>query len=491
MARATAGGRPRSSDEARYHARVSEPTEPSPTPEAPRLTGLGAVDRGPAGPSGAPTRPSGGGLPLPLLIFLLSIILVVVGLAAVWRQPGFPGASAPPASASATATEGPSPTATATAASGSADPGLAAAIAQVEAQVAALRDLQPTREVPSRVIGEQQLAAELTQRFREENPHERIAAQGAFLQRLGLLPAGSDLEGLTLELLNSQVIGFYDDRTRTLSVVQRGSAFGPLGRTTIAHEYTHALQDQHFGLAGLGTDDPSDGDRALARLSLVEGDATLLMQLWTQAQLRPDEQAQLLQQAADPTQLALLARLPPFLVQQLLFPYEQGLAFVNGLRQAGGWAAVDAAYARPPDSSAQILHPELYAAHEQPLAVALDAAALAKSLNGRGDGPWTVGYTDTLGEFTLGQWLQRGVGADGSPAAVGWRGDRAAYLEGPAGHWYAVSRSAWASAAAARVFANAAGATLAGLAPQTDVAVGADGRTVTLSLADVPLVAIP
>src|SRR3972149_536860 len=69
--------------------------------------------------------------------------------------------------------------------------------------------------------------------------------------------------------------GFYDQDTRQMTLVERGSGtFGPLERATLAHEYTHALQDQHFGLADLGLDDLTQGDRALARLG-VGGAETL------------------------------------------------------------------------------------------------------------------------------------------------------------------------------------------------------------------------
>lgn len=444
-------------------------------------------------PRGSPSR-------LPLALALLALAVALVGGASLLLLGGSgSGATVSPTTPSLPATpsgaaEGSSsasastPSSSATpGASALSDPALLAAVEAVEAQVPALRGLQPIRPVPSRVIGEAQLVAELAQRFRDENPHARIAAQGAFLARLGLLPAGMDLEALEEELLGSQVIGLYDDKAKTLSIVQRGGAFGPLERTTVAHEFTHALQDQHFDLAKLGTDDPSNGDRASARLALAEGDATLLMGLWSFQHLTAADQAELLRQSSDPAQLALLARMPPFLVQQLLFPYQQGAAFVGRLYGSGGWGAVDAAYAHPPDSSAQILHPELYTSGVAPLAVGVDAAGLARALDGAAGPGWRVGYEDTLGEFTLGQWLTRGVGADAAASVSGWRGDRAAYLEGPAGRWYLVIRATFDSASSAATFAAAARATSAGLAPQAAVATAKDGRTVSVTLADVPL----
>ncbi len=85
-----------------YDAPVTAPHEPPPPPPptVPRgLAGPGEVDRGPTSPTGSPGAPVRNRFPLPLLIFLLSIVVAVVGLAAVWRQPGLPGASTPSASA--------------------------------------------------------------------------------------------------------------------------------------------------------------------------------------------------------------------------------------------------------------------------------------------------------------------------------------------------------------------------------------------------------
>ena len=132
---------------------------------------------------------------------------------------------------------------------------------------------------------------------------------------------GLNLRDLYLAALTSQILGYYDDKTKEMTVVQRSGAFGPLERMTLAHEYTHALQDQHFGLDSLQTDDPSQSDRSLARLALAEGDASLLMTLWAKANLTPQELAVLVQQSSDPAAQAALDRLPQILRQQFTFPY--------------------------------------------------------------------------------------------------------------------------------------------------------------------------
>jgi hypothetical protein len=324
----------------------------------------------------------------------------------------------------------------------------------VEAAVPPLRGLEPRAEVQNRILDAAGLHAELVRLFDEAATPAEYAAGSRFGERLGLLPAGSDLRALQVALLEEEALGFYDQDTRQMTLVQRrGTAFGPLERATLAHEYTHALQDQHFGLADLGLDDLAHGDRALARLALVEGDASLLMQQWAAENLSFAEALKVLLQALDPRQQAVLASMPPILQRQLMFPYLDGLAFVTGLQAGGGWTAVDAAYSRPPDSTEQILHPEKYTVGEKPVAV-----ASPDDLGRLGVG-WTETLADTLGELTISVWLEPAAGAtDAAAAAAGWGGDRVTMYEGPDGAWLIVWSTAWDTSADAAEFAAAAAA---------------------------------
>jgi len=236
-------------------------------------------------------------------------------------------------------------------------------------------------------------------------------------------------------------------------VVSKSGAIGPAEKVTFAHEFTHALQDQSFGLEGIDVDAVGQGDRSLGRLALVEGDATLLMSRWLTEHLDPADLRELLK--VDPEAQAQLERMPAILRETLLFPYQQGLIFVNGLWARGGWEAVDRAYGRLPDSTEQVLHPEKYEGGEMPVEVELDAGTLAKAM-GAG---WSGTPEDTLGEFQLSVWLrENGVKAlPANAAAAGWGGDRLAYLRGPDGAYALVLRTAWDTAADTAEFVDAAG----------------------------------
>src|SRR5207247_6694810 len=106
---------------------------------------------------------------------------------------------------------------------------------------------------------------------------------------MGALPAGTDLYEAVLDFGTSQILGFYDTQTHEL-VFQSNKGFSPLARFTLAHELTHALQDQNFGLGRLDRlNRTCRDDRAEAFLSLIEGDAVESQVRWARANLSHGE----------------------------------------------------------------------------------------------------------------------------------------------------------------------------------------------------------
>jgi hypothetical protein len=202
--------------------------------------------------------------------------------------------------------------------------------------------------------------------------------------------------------------------------------FGANERLVLAHELTHALQDQHFGLRRLLPVDPQSSDTATAARALVEGDAMLTMRMWGRQHLRPSDKRSL---GDDPTPTdPVLSSAPPLVQGELLFPYDAGWVFAQLLYQDGGYAAVDRAFLNPPRSTEHILHPEKYLAGEQPVAVAI--RPLEQAL---GNG-WKTLRTDTFGELVLRLLLEPGIGwPEAEAAAAGWGGDVYTILEDEAG----------------------------------------------------------
>ena len=391
---------------------------------------------------------------------------------------GAPASTGPP-DASPTPTPMPTaaPTAPATGTPTPSDPN-AALYAEIEDQVVAERGLPAKQRLVPTVLSQDEVKQRLAAQFEKDNSPDKIAVAEETLKALGLLPAGASLGDLYVDLLGSQVAGFYDPETKEMVVVSKSGAIGATEKVTFAHEFTHALQDQSFGLEGIAVDAVGQGDRSLARLALVEGDATLLMTRWLVEHLTSDDIRELL--VVDPEAQAQLDAMPAILRETLLFPYQQGATFVNGIWAQGGWSAVNAAYRRLPDSTEQVLHPAKYQAGEQPIDVPLDAAALATAM-----GPgWAGTPEDTLGELQTSIWLrENGIKAlPAQDAAAGWGGDRLAYLRGPDGAHALVWKTAWDSAADAAEFLRAAGTVVGdGAAPGTVVRTSATEVVVVLA----------
>ena len=395
-------------------------------------------------------------LPATVRALLPAVAAAVVGVSLI----GCGSAPTPTSSASVDSTGAGSATPSA-AASGalsasSVDP--ISIYAAIAADVEAIRGLAPTKDVAPVLVDEARLRTDVTVEFDASNPPSAIASQEAILRLLGLLGPSASLRDANIALLAGQVAGYYDPEKGSLFVVSRSGAIGPTQRATYAHEFTHELQDQHFGIAKLGLDVHDQGDRSLARLALVEGDASLVQTDWIRERLSGSELTQLLLESSDPTAARALNDAPAILRTTSIFPYQDGLAFVSRLAANGGFGAVDRAFGAPPDSTEQILHPEKYTAREEPIAITLPARLAA--MLGPG---WSLEAQDTLGELVLRTWLaQSGVPSpDAAAAAAGWGGDRLGLLSGPSGTHALVVDSQWDAAGDADEFATAASSAIA------------------------------
>ena len=383
-----------------------------------------------------------------LLSALLVLAIVASACGSAVNSPSAPSTEA------ATASSPASPSASRSAA-GSPNQADQAVYAAIESQVQAIRQLQPKTTVAPVLLDSNGVRGWLTKANADQTNHQALADESRLFVHLGLLPAGSSLEQMELDLQAGQVIGFYDPVSKGLYVLSESGGVGPAEKLTFSHEYTHALQDQNFGLDKLAIDTPDQGDRDLARTALPEGDATLEMTLWMTKNLSPADLLIIAGGSLGGPQADQLAKAPAILRQTLMFPYDAGLAFVEGIYGKGGWAAVDKVYANPPASTSQILHPQLYADGVAPVAVAVPAVPPALASG------WKLTMQDTLGELQLRIWLE-GESPDsaGSTAAAaatsGWGGDRVGLYEGPNGAWAVLLHTAWRSEAGATAFSAAA-----------------------------------
>ncbi len=348
--------------------------------------------------------------------------------------------------------------------------------AEIATAVEGIRGLQPTGSITPVLIDAPTLRANLTAAYAASNPPAALTAREGVLRSLGLLAPGVSLRQANLDLLAGQVAGYYSPEKDQLFVVSRSGGVGVTQEATYAHEFTHQLQDQHFDLSKLGLDSPGNGDRALARLALVEGDASAAQAQWMATSLSPAELAGLMLAASDPVAMKALQDAPAFLRDTSFFPYQDGLSFVGTLIAGSGrFDAVNAAFADPPASTEQVLHPDKYATREAPVQVSLPAG-LASRL-GAG---WSLAAEDTLGELMLRIWIRESGDPQGpalaTSAAAGWGGDRVGLLAGPGDARALVVVSEWDTAQDAAEFASAAPATLGSYGLDGDV-LHRDGST--------------
>jgi hypothetical protein len=299
--------------------------------------------------------------------------------------------------------------------------------------VAAFRGLSFKRQVPIEVKSKAEMRRHLEKDLQRHYSDEKLKNMTLAYSKLGLLPEGVDLKNLLVEFYDAQVVAFYDPDEKLLvlpeslsagmvmDAVQLVSRRDILGEMVLAHELTHALQDQHFSI-GEKLRPSKDDDQSLAWRALIEGDATLTGFGFVLGEIDDKKLAtiqQLLEGSLDQTRSSL-AHLPEAIVESMLFQYHGGLRFVSRLFKERGWSGVNALYSAPPLSSEQLLHPEkFFEAFDSPAAVELpDFAALL--------GPqWSEIENDTLGELMVRVLLRRFLGeAEADRGAAGWDGDR-------------------------------------------------------------------
>jgi hypothetical protein len=290
-----------------------------------------------------------------------------------------------------------------------------AVVADVEAFVSRTRGLAFKRKVPVQLLDGAAFKARLLKDAAEDEADTEV--DGRVLAALGLIEPDVDLYKVLLRFIGDAVVGFYD--TDTHELVVRAGTLTPYARATLAHELTHALDDQWFDLDRPVLDEPGHDEEALAFSALVEGNAVRV----EDAYRRTLSTAERLQASLEEGALASgvdLRGVPDVVPQMISFPYVSGPPFVRALLAAGGERRVDAAFAAPPTTSEDILAPGAWLAGNHAVAVPTPKA----------DGP--VLDHGVYGESTLELTLAPVVGSsDAGAAAKGWGGD--AYVAWDAG----------------------------------------------------------
>jgi hypothetical protein len=309
-------------------------------------------------------------------------------------------------------------------------------------EVAAAGEVPFKAPVPVDFLSPKDLPRYLAEVMDDEYPVARAQADQRVLVAFGLLPRGTDLRSLRRRLLEENVAGFYDDRPgkKRLFAVSEDRRLTASNQMVLSHELRHALQDQHLDTHHALPSSVGDfDDRRLAFLSLLEGDATLVMERFLLRRLGDQAARRDTGELAWPVNAS--PDVPRVLHDQMILPYVAGRAFARVLWQRGGGAALLAAWSSPPESTEQVLHPEKYLAREAPRPVEVRHQPQGATL---------------VAEGVLGEALVRTLLGDtaGEAAAAGWGGDRYRVWDA-GGHTLLVWRSAWDREEDAREFRQA------------------------------------
>jgi hypothetical protein len=318
------------------------------------------------------------------------------------------------------------------------------AVAGAQKLVERVRGVPFPGTVASAILHEKDLARVLSKKLVEDLPAP-FSRYAASLAAVGFFDPEPGIEQKLTTLYARQVAGFYDPAEKRFFIVPERTAetaaagVSTLGLsaetlledTLLAHELTHALQDRRLDLVPRlkALQDSSDG--LLALEAFLEGEATVVMMDALLTRL-PEETKELFGEDALATMMASLAQgaavegsegVPPFFVKEMLFPYVGGTAWIQARKKAGGWAAVDAGYSRPPRTTSEILHPERAgAAHV--LLNANDRPSSASIPPGM-----RLLYEDTFGEWMLGTLLERAGAENPAALAAEWQDDRIVFFE--------------------------------------------------------------
>lgn len=358
---------------------------------------------------------------------------------------------------------------------------LVATTQEVLQETSEVRQLAVLRPVQSSAQSRADIERAIMKNMEEGTSAADIHATEVILKKLGMAPADFDYRSLMVRVLTEQVAGYYEPRTQQFHLADWIDIDGQ--KPIMAHELTHALQDQHFNLGRFEHWPKGDSDAELAAHGLIEGDATLAMVLYV-ANNRLRTLAFLKSMGATGVASQELNKAPRALRETLLFPYQEGLNWTRNVYRQGGWNQVSQAFKTLPQSTEQILHPSKYFVHEAPVKVTtpdlttflnttgkgLDKRQKANETRAKPDPSgasqanpqpttpaWKRIASDVNGEWGLYLILDELIRtpAESRKAAAGWAGDHYDVYENSKGEALYVSVSTWDTQADAREFFDA------------------------------------
>ena len=315
-------------------------------------------------------------------------------------------------------------------------------------------------KVPAEIISRDKVKDFLEKRMQETTTPEEIRVEELTLKKFGLVPQDFDLAKNTVDLLTEQAAAFYDFHKKCLFITDWTPS--ATREPALVHELGHALADQNVNLDKFIKQGSKSDDGSLARMAVMEGQATWLMAEYLArkaGQSLADSPALLESMVggveSGASQYPVFESEPLYLRETLVFPYSQGLLFQNAVYLKMKQAAFEEVFRRPPVSTQQILHPDAYFAAREPAHPALPELADTHGYKRIADG--------NMGELDHSILLRQYCGeAESKELAPQWRGGAYALLErhSPA-RVVLLYAAEWASAASAGKYFRLYGQVLA------------------------------
>jgi hypothetical protein len=321
--------------------------------------------------------------------------------------------------------------------------------AAVLKETSELRELSILKSVKSGAQSRSEIERMIIRNLDDETTPEEMHAAEMVLKSFGLAPQKFSYRPFLIKLLTEQVAGYYDPKAQQFYLADWIELEGQ--KPVMAHELTHALQDQHFNLKRFENWPKGDSDAELAAHALIEGDATLAMTLYM-AKNPLVALAFIKSLGSQELATEIFKQAPRALRESLLFPYEEGSAWATQLYKRGGWQMVSGAFNKLPQSSEQILHADKYFAYEAPQKITLPEF---KTFLGP---TWKRVDYDVNGEWgyylVLDEYLNDAV--ESKQAAAGLAGDRfALYETSKPGEVFIAQLTSWDTANDAKEFFDA------------------------------------
>jgi len=258
---------------------------------------------------------------------------------------------------------------------------LFASVDEIMAFVANDTGLPPVIKVKRKLLNRDEVNAYLVKSFDEDEGAKRLQQSEIVLKKFGLLNRDFNLRPFLLSLLTEQIAGFYDSKTKFVNLLNWVQPEEQ--KPVLAHELTHAVQDQKVdlekwgsnGFKGISKTASEDTQRVAsdeletARQAVTEGQAMVVFVDYSLPKGKtladvPDMGKTIQENAADTSGSPVMARAPLLLQRSLVFPYTDGLAFEQALLMKGGKAAAfGGVLTNPPNSSFEIMQPAAFLAH--------------------------------------------------------------------------------------------------------------------------------